>query len=119
MSPDEGPRDVHARLLRDRREVAARLERRDRRISDARLVVFLIAVVLGVLSLGMGGVGWPGVAPPVAVFVGLVVVHDVVDRRWRRARRAAAFHERGLARVEGRWAGTGEPGTRYLEETHP
>ena len=37
-----------------------------------------------------------------------------------RCRRAAAieFYERGLARIEDRWAGTGEPGERFRDDRH-
>jgi DNA mismatch repair ATPase MutS len=30
-----------------------------------------------------------------------------------------SYYERGLARLDGRWAGSGEPGTRFLDEGHP
>src|SRR5215813_9041475 len=61
---------------------------------------------------------------PIAVFVALVAYHEKVRARGRRARRAAGFYEKGLARVEDRWmsetsgANTDRP---YIEfdETHP
>src|SRR5262249_43439659 len=37
----------------------------------------------------------------------------------QRAERAAAFYERGLARLDNRWMGKGEPGARFLDEPHP
>jgi hypothetical protein len=36
-----------------------------------------------------------------------------------RRRRAQRFFERALARLDGKWAGTGEPGDRYLDPAHP
>ncbi len=32
--------------------------------------------------------------------------------------RAVAYYERGLARIEDRWIGTGEPGIRFIDEHH-
>ena len=34
------------------------------------------------------------------------------------AARAIAFYERGLARIEDRWPGTGEPGDRFRDDHH-
>ena len=40
-------------------------------------------------------------------------------RELEKQRRAARFFESGLARLEGRWAGTGSTGDRYLDPAHP
>jgi hypothetical protein len=37
----------------------------------------------------------------------------------RRAGRAVTLYERGLARLEDRWAGNGNSGARFLEDSHP
>ena len=58
-------------------------------------------------------------AAPLFAFVVLVVWHDRVLRVRTRARRAAAFYEQGIARVTDAWAGTGEPGDRFLIADHP
>src|SRR5689334_19591314 len=42
-----------------------------------------------------------------------------VTRTWRRAARAAAYYEHRLAVLDGDWTGRGEPGNRYLDDTHP
>ncbi|HEV3237493.1 MAG TPA: hypothetical protein VGZ25_10925, partial [Gemmataceae bacterium] len=55
----------------------------------------------------------------VAAFLMVLPLHDRVRRDMARANRAISFCERGLARLEERWMGQGEPGTRFLEETHP
>jgi hypothetical protein len=55
----------------------------------------------------------------VLVFVVLVAWQARVGRRRERARRAIAFYERGLARLEERWAGTGESGARFSDPHHP
>src|SRR5207248_9979874 len=56
---------------------------------------------------------------PVAIFSLLLVRHERVTRALLRTGRAVAFYERGLARLEDRWSGTGQPGQRFLDEHHP
>jgi len=58
-------------------------------------------------------------ASPVVVFIVLAVRHESLLRVLERRRRAARFYQRGLARLDGRWPGTGEPGGRYLDPAHP
>ncbi len=56
---------------------------------------------------------------PVAVFVFLAILHERRLESIRLRRRAIHFYERGIARLEDRWAGTGETGERFLEPNHP
>lgn len=58
-------------------------------------------------------------ALPAAVFVALLVLHEKVLRRLRRSRRAEKYYEQGIARLEDRWVGAGEPGERFRAGTHP
>lgn len=55
---------------------------------------------------------------PVAAYGALAVWHELVIRARTRAERAAAFYERGLSRIEDRWAGTGEAGERFRDAKH-
>src|SRR5262249_33743491 len=59
------------------------------------------------------------VIPPIAVFVGLSWMFERTSRRSHYVRRALAYYEYGLARLEDRWAGGGIAGTAYLDEGHP
>ncbi|MBP7149749.1 MAG: DNA mismatch repair protein MutS [Acidobacteria bacterium] len=92
------------------------LDRSDRRLGNARLVVVL-AGIGGALVVRSVAAAWLGVAA--AVFVGLVVRHARVVRGREADRRRAAFHERGLARLEDRWTGQGEMGERFRDTAHP
>ena len=117
LSP--APAEEYARRLADRRARAQELARRDRLLSNARLATFAAgaAAALAVFFAKALAVGW--LLPPVLVFVALLVAHDRVIRRRERAERAVAFYERGLARLAHRFAGTGEPGERFLDPGHP
>ena len=56
---------------------------------------------------------------PLAVgLVPLAFWQNAVQKRWRRASKAATYYEGGLARLENRWIGRGDDGRRYLADTH-
>jgi hypothetical protein len=88
-------------------------------IAHARLAVFLVGIILAGLSLGAQRLSAAWLLVPAALFTGLVLWHERVSRGRRRAELAAAFYEKGLARLDNRWSGSGEPGLRYLDENHP
>src|SRR5262249_11060810 len=72
---------------------------------------FLRGVVGGLVGLSRGGRAaavWLGTTAGLLVL--LVGAHEPIRRRAERARRAVDFYARGIARVEGRWAGTGVGG---------
>jgi MutS-like protein len=112
------PADEYTLRLDARRKLHAELSRRDRRHSDARLATFGLFVAL--LAFGWAGLSsyWLLVVPVVAFGV-LVQRHDRVIRARDAAARAIAFYERGLARIDDRWRGTGEPGERFADDRHP
>jgi hypothetical protein len=116
MPPD--PRLIYSRLLDERRADIARRERRHRSLGYSRLATVIAAVVVLWLALaGHLSILW--ISFPIAVFALLVVIHDHLLRMLERRRRAQRFFERALARLDGKWAGTGEPGDRYLDPAHP
>ena len=61
--------------------------------------------------------GW-WVWSPLPLIFGLGVWLDRLERRLAELSRAIAFYERAMARIEGRWAGTGPSGARFLDEAH-
>jgi hypothetical protein len=56
---------------------------------------------------------------PAAAFAALAVVQTRLQQGIERRRRAEAYFERALARLDGRWAGTGATGDAYLHGVHP
>src|SRR3984957_2488743 len=54
----------------------------------------------------------------VVAFTGVASRHSRILRERELAERAAAFYERGLARIEDRWAGSGETGEHYDDPHH-
>ena len=111
------PADEYRARLSARRATHARLSRIDEQFSYARLAVFA-AVVLLIVAAWRGWMAPWWIALPVVAFVALVVKHDAVISRRDAAARAIAFYDRGLARIEDRWAGGGEPGERFRNPEH-
>jgi hypothetical protein len=111
------PAPEYRERLRRRQEAHEALLIRDARHSYLRLAVFAVALLVLVL-------GWRGtlsywwLAPPIVVFGWLVQRHDTVIRQRDLAARAILFYERGLARLEDRWPGTGEAGERFVDHQH-
>lgn len=110
MVPVASHTEYQARL-EARRAESGRLGRLSLRLGYARFALGVLFVILG-----WHATWW---APlPLAAFVALVLFHDRTRRVQARSNRAAAFYERGLARLEDRWAGAGEPGERFRDRSH-
>ncbi|MBA3916466.1 MAG: mismatch repair protein [Acidobacteriales bacterium] len=55
---------------------------------------------------------------PLLSFFAVAVYHSRVLERRAAAERAVAFYQRGMARLEDRWAGTGQTGDRFTDPHH-
>ena len=113
------PRGVYQDFLQQRRAEIAQRELLHRRMGYGQLGLAAAAGLIVWLALAGGGVSILWVLAPGALFAALVVVHENVLRDLERRRRAARYFEKGLARLDGDWAGTGEPGDRHLDPAHP
>lgn len=97
-------------------EQVAQLDRRDRWISGARGVLFVLAALLTWLAVTTR---FPSVVVllPVAGFAGLAAFHGRVARQLSEARRAESYARDRRARLEGSWDGT-STGPRPAVPTH-
>jgi hypothetical protein len=111
------PGDEYRARLARLRAAADRLARLDLWFSRVRLAVFAVGALAAAAAL-LGRLPPWWIVPPVVAFALLVLRHDRVVRRGVAVARSTAFYERGLARIEDRWIGTGEPGDRFLDESH-
>jgi hypothetical protein len=107
----------YGRRLDLRRAEDGRLSRSDARLSWGRLAVFGIAVVLAVVAV-RGQVSPWALAAPALAFGLLMQRHDRVLNARTASQRSIAFYERGIARIEDRWAGGGQPGDRFRDDHH-
>jgi hypothetical protein len=114
------PEKEYQHRLAERRAQHAALDRRERTISNGRLVVFMAGVILVIIVLTTDHVNPLWLLAPLVVFIAVAVLHDVVIRRKDLASAAVGYYERALARLEGRWAGTGIQRTQgFVSENHP
>jgi len=113
------PHSEYARRLAERRQRVARQQRLHIRIGNARLLIFLAAAAVAWAAWGHDAISGWWVAAPVAGFIALLVIHDRVLRARLLAERAVRYYERGIARIEDRWAGGGERGDRFHDPAHP
>ncbi len=115
ISPGEEYRRRETRY----RERAADAARREEMVSRVRLGVALAAALTAWLAFGAGRLSPWWLVAPAAAFATLLAVHARVRRQRLRAERGAAYYRRGLARLDGQWAGTGRTGARFRDPHHP
>jgi MutS domain V len=119
-SPDEpGPRRAYDERLRARRAALGARAKRDALVAHARLGTAVAAAVMGWLVFADHAFSAWWLTAPVVSFLGVVQYHDRVIRARDAAAAAIAFYERGIARLEDRWAGGGEPGLPFADDEHP
>jgi hypothetical protein len=96
-------------------------ERTSRALSLVRLAVAAVAVVLvgAIVWVPLPSFAWAGEAALVVAFGVLVVVHSRVLQRKDAATAAMRFHERGLARLDGKWTAFPQTGERFRNDGHP
>jgi hypothetical protein len=121
MDGSESASLLHAAEYRRRlHALEARIARLDLlavRISNVRIVLAIVgiaAVWWSVQSTASLSYAW---LVPLTLFVAAVIYHSRVRRARARTDRAAAHYRVGLARMEDRWSGLGNPGTE-LEDAH-
>jgi hypothetical protein len=115
----EDPRSTYTRLLKERRAAIASREERHKIFGYLRLAVVAVGIAMVWMALVYQTFSILWVALPLAVFIGLIVLHEHLLRRLERHRRAVRYYEKALARLDGNWSGTGEPGERYIDPAHP
>jgi hypothetical protein len=86
---------------------------------NLRLLLLALGLVQAWLIFGLAWLEATWLAVPAGAFVVLTVVQELAVRQRERGRRAGAFYEHGLARLEDHWQGTGEPGEGFLRPEHP
>ena len=110
--------EYRARLSALTNEESA-LSKSDRRYVAAKIGIFVAAALLAAWLMKFAPSRLPWLAVPVAIFAISFVLHERVLRRLRRTRQKISFYERSLARIEGRWPGTGRQGEQFLDASHP
>ena len=108
----------YQRRLQQREFLATQLQRRHFWLGNVRIAVFIGIIVLCWITGKTGSPSLYWLLALVILFIGLVIAHRKVVRAMALARRAVAVYARGLARMEDRWAGSGETGDEFKDPLH-
>jgi hypothetical protein len=110
--------EVYAYRLQALNRAQAAEGRRERALGYGKLAVAAVTLIAALLFLHFLR-ALEFLAVPVVFFLVLAVMQEKLIRRLRMRARAIQFYERGLARLDDRWAGSGESGERFLDPLHP
>ena len=119
LVPNDAPHTHYDTQRAARRISEAAHATADRRLSGARLIVVGVTLALAWSAFWHNWISAWWLLVPAVVFAVLIQTHDRVIRRLETAERAVQWYERGLARLENRWAGERESGGRFLDDDHP
>ena len=96
----------------------AERERTHIRIGNGKLLILVAGLVMAWYTLVRRSASPYWLLIPVVTYLALAVWHELTIRARTRVEHAAAFYERGLARIEDRWSGSGAFGDRFREADH-
>jgi len=115
----QDPETEYQRHLNSLREAETRYKRTSASLGVATLLFLCVSLVSAawILASRISAIYW--VLLPLAFLVFFAVFHERVIRTIRICSRRIAFYERGLARLGNKWMGTGEPGDRFADPSHP
>ena len=119
---DETASALHAAEYRRRLSaLEARIARLDL-LTDRTSTVRIVVAIVGIAAIwwsvqGTTAPKYIWLVPP-ALFAAAVFYHSRVRRASARTDRAAAHYRVGLARIEDRWSGLGNPGTSLEDANH-
>jgi MutS domain V len=109
---------VYANELQRLADLQAKEQRRERLLGYSKLIIASLTLIAAVL-LRRHAFALICLLAPVAGFIALAVMQEKLLNAIRYRTRAISFYERGLARLNDRWAGSGETGERFLDPSHP
>src|SRR6476646_9857563 len=105
--------------MRERQTSATQLQRKHLWLGNVRIAIFVVIFIQCWITGKTGSPSLYWLLIPIALFVVLVVAHRRVLTALNMAKRAVSVYGRGLARMEDRWAGSGETGEEFKDPLHP
>ena len=122
MSADEtmrgaqDPAALYSERLKQLQGEQAAEQKQERLFGYAKVAVAFFTLLSAVILLYYTNLLWLLLLPAI-VFLWLAVLHEKRLQKIRWRQRAIAFYEHGVARMEDRWAGTGETGDRFVDDS--
>lgn len=118
MSKEHNPLAVYRERLEDRKRGLEVLRRRDGWCANSRLAIFIAGLGILWLSLVEGVIPALFLAAPILAFVALLIMHERILRAKKDAEGAVLYYQRGIDRIEDRWAGQGRGGGDLVPKGH-
>jgi MutS domain V len=112
------PRSEYSRRLGTYLQIVDAKNRLHIQVGNFKLAVVAAGLVLAWFCLHKESLPSYWVLVPVVVYLALAFFHNQILRARSRAQSAAAFYRRGIARIDDRWAGTGQSGDRFRNPEH-
>ena len=119
MNAPERPASSYRKQFDSFERLSEQLRRRSRLFSWLRVAIVVSALALAWPALFGGRISAHWLWLPVAGFVAVAIVHESVEKRRRRTRRAVQYYRLGLDRIAGNWTGHGSDGARFEDPEHP
>jgi len=106
------PSEEYKNRQQDREMLVAHFETLHRRFGNVRLLVVIATLIATWFSLHRDAFSPWWLLLALLFFLGIAILHAKVLHKRSSAERAVEFYRNGLARIEDRWAGTGQTGDR-------
>jgi hypothetical protein len=116
---------MYSQAVPPTQEYSQRVTDREQRVRDCEQIQVRLGTLRLVLVLVAAGIAWESLrrhafSPwwtlfPLIAFVFVAAYHSRVLRARDLAQRGVSFYKNGLARIEDRWAGTGQTGDRFSD----
>jgi len=113
------PRQEYTRRLDGRRSAFTVEERKHLRMGQVRLAIVVAAAIIAWQAFRAETISGWWLLAPVGAFLVALSYHQRIIRRMEIAKRAVIFYERAIDRLDGNWAGHGDPGARFRNPQHP
>ena len=112
------PRLEYSNRLDSHLKVLSAKDHLHQNIGNAKLLVIVAAFLSAYFSFSRNLFPASWLLALIAVYLVLALWHELILRAKTRAATAADYYRKGIARIEDRWAGTGQTGNRFRTEDH-
>ncbi len=112
------PRETYTARLKHFAQARESFNATFRQLGNVRLLLAVIGVAIAIIAWGPGWISAWWLVAIVVAFIAIAIIHDQVDQRLAAANRGASYYQRALARLDNKWAGTGNPGERFKSADH-